>query len=49
MGGRDLQDQVDGARWLQAEHGIDPERIGIYGGSYGRWTSSGTSPAIEMR
>jgi dipeptidyl aminopeptidase/acylaminoacyl peptidase len=35
MGGRDLQDQVDGARWLQAEHGIDPERIGIYGGSYG--------------
>jgi dipeptidyl aminopeptidase/acylaminoacyl peptidase len=35
MGGRDLQDHVDGARWLQAEHGIDPERIGIYGGSYG--------------
>lgn len=35
MGGRDLQDQVDGSRWLQKTYGIDPERIGIYGGSYG--------------
>lgn len=35
MGGRDLQDHVDGVRWLQREHGIDPERVGIYGGSYG--------------
>jgi dipeptidyl aminopeptidase/acylaminoacyl peptidase len=35
MGGRDLQDQVDGSRYLQREFGIDPERIGIYGGSYG--------------
>ena len=35
MGGRDLQDHVDGARYLQQEHGVDPERIGIYGGSYG--------------
>ena len=35
MGGRDLQDQVDGSRFLQRELGIDPERIGIYGGSYG--------------
>ncbi len=35
MGGRDLQDHVDGSRWLQREHGIDAERIGIYGGSYG--------------
>ena len=35
MGGRDLQDHVDGARWLQREMRIDPERIGIYGGSYG--------------
>jgi dipeptidyl aminopeptidase/acylaminoacyl peptidase len=26
---------VDGSRWLQREFGIDPERIGIYGGSYG--------------
>ena len=35
MGGRDLQDHVDGARYLQSEFGIAPERIGIYGGSYG--------------
>ena len=35
MGGKDLSDQVDGARYLVQEHGIDPERIGIYGGSYG--------------
>jgi dipeptidyl aminopeptidase/acylaminoacyl peptidase len=35
MGGRDLQDHVDGVRYLQATFGIDPERVGIYGGSYG--------------
>ena len=35
MGGRDLEDQVDASRWLQKELKIDPERIGIYGGSYG--------------
>jgi dipeptidyl aminopeptidase/acylaminoacyl peptidase len=35
MGGRDLQDHVDASRYLQKEFGIDPERVGIYGGSYG--------------
>jgi dipeptidyl aminopeptidase/acylaminoacyl peptidase len=35
MGGRDLADHVDGSRYLQREFGIHPERIGIYGGSYG--------------
>lgn len=35
MGGQDLDDQVDAARWLVKEHGIDPKKIGIYGGSYG--------------
>jgi dipeptidyl aminopeptidase/acylaminoacyl peptidase len=35
MGGRDLQDQVDGSRYLQRTFGIEPERVGIYGGSYG--------------
>jgi dipeptidyl aminopeptidase/acylaminoacyl peptidase len=35
MGGKDLDDQVDAARWIAAEHGVDPKRIGIYGGSYG--------------
>lgn len=35
MGGKDLTDQVDGARWLAEHEGVDPKRIGIYGGSYG--------------
>ncbi len=35
MGGKDLSDQVDGARFLVEEYNIDPDRIGIYGGSYG--------------
>jgi dipeptidyl aminopeptidase/acylaminoacyl peptidase len=35
MGGRDLQDQVDASGYLQKEFGIPPERVGIYGGSYG--------------
>lgn len=35
MGGKDLSDQVDGAKYLVAEHGIDKNKIGLYGGSYG--------------
>ncbi len=35
MGGRDLQDQVDGSRYLQHQLGIPADRIGMYGGSYG--------------
>jgi dipeptidyl aminopeptidase/acylaminoacyl peptidase len=35
MGGKDLEDHVDAARWLVQKEGIDPQRIGIYGGSYG--------------
>ncbi len=35
MGGRDLQDYVDASRYLNRTYGIDPERIAIYGGSYG--------------
>jgi len=35
MGGKDLTDQVDAAKYLVAEHGVDPKRIGLYGGSYG--------------
>jgi len=35
MGGKDLDDQVDAARWVVKEHGVDAKRIGIYGGSYG--------------
>lgn len=35
MGGKDLTDQVDGAKWLVETQGVDPKKIGIYGGSYG--------------
>jgi dipeptidyl aminopeptidase/acylaminoacyl peptidase len=35
MGGKDLTDQVDGAKYLVSEYNIDPGKIGIYGGSYG--------------
>ena len=35
MGGKDLSDHVDGAKYLVQNLGIDPKRIGIYGGSYG--------------
>lgn len=35
MGGKDLSDQVDGANFLAANYGIDKDKIGIYGGSYG--------------
>ncbi len=35
MGGRDLQDEVDASKYLQANFGVPPERVGMYGGSYG--------------
>ena len=35
MGGRDLQDYVDASAYVGREFGIDPERVAIYGGSYG--------------
>lgn len=35
MGGKDLSDQVDGAKYLVDKLGVDKDNIGIYGGSYG--------------
>ena len=35
MGGKDLDDVVDGARFLVQTEKVDPKRIGVYGGSYG--------------
>lgn len=35
MGGKDLDDVVDGAAYLVDALGIDAGRIGVYGGSYG--------------
>jgi dipeptidyl aminopeptidase/acylaminoacyl peptidase len=35
MGGKDLEDIVDGAKYLMTAEKVDPKRIGVYGGSYG--------------
>ena len=35
MGGLDLSDQLDGKKYLVENLGIDANRVGIYGGSYG--------------
>lgn len=35
MGGRDLQDQIDGAKLLVNKYNVDKNKIGMYGGSYG--------------
>jgi dipeptidyl aminopeptidase/acylaminoacyl peptidase len=35
MGGKDLDDVVDGAAYLAKAHKVDARRIGVYGGSYG--------------
>ncbi|HKP36802.1 MAG TPA: alpha/beta fold hydrolase [Pyrinomonadaceae bacterium] len=35
MGGKDLTDHVDAVKFLENEFGIDPKRVGLYGGSYG--------------
>jgi dipeptidyl aminopeptidase/acylaminoacyl peptidase len=35
MGGKDLDDIVDAAKYAVAQYGTDPKKIGLYGGSYG--------------
>lgn len=35
MGGKDLSDQIDGKNYLVQNLGIYPEKVGMYGGSYG--------------
>jgi len=35
MGHPELEDLLDGKAWLVQNHHVDPERVGIYGGSYG--------------
>ena len=39
MGPSELDDYEDGIAWLADQHDVDPERIGIYGGSYGGFTT----------
>jgi dipeptidyl aminopeptidase/acylaminoacyl peptidase len=35
MGHPELEDLLDGKKWLAAHAAVDPSRVGIYGGSYG--------------
>jgi dipeptidyl aminopeptidase/acylaminoacyl peptidase len=35
MGGKDLDDHVDAAKYLVEKQGVNAKKIGIYGGSYG--------------
>ncbi|HTI89411.1 MAG TPA: alpha/beta fold hydrolase [Puia sp.] len=35
MGGRDLESLVDGVRLLVQKYHVNPDRVGLYGGSYG--------------
>ena len=35
MGSVELEDLRDGVDWLVERHGVDRERVGVYGGSYG--------------
>jgi dipeptidyl aminopeptidase/acylaminoacyl peptidase len=35
MGGKDLTDEVDAAKFMTEKYNVDPKKIGIYGGSYG--------------
>lgn len=39
MGGADLTDQVDGVQYLVDNYNVNPENVGIYGGSYGGFIS----------
>ncbi len=39
MGPCELDDYEDGVAWLADHHGVDPDRVGIYGGSYGGFTT----------
>jgi dipeptidyl aminopeptidase/acylaminoacyl peptidase len=35
MGHPELEDLLDGKKWLTEQAGVDPRRVGVYGGSYG--------------
>ncbi len=35
MGHPELEDLLDGKKWLVEQLGVDPKRVGVYGGSYG--------------
>jgi dipeptidyl aminopeptidase/acylaminoacyl peptidase len=35
MGGKDLDDNIDAVNYLIKTYGVDPQHVGLYGGSYG--------------
>lgn len=35
MGHPEVEDLADGVAYMVSEHGVDPARVGVYGGSYG--------------
>ncbi len=35
MGHPELEDLIDGVHWLEKNWSVDPDRVGLYGGSYG--------------
>lgn len=39
MGGKDLDDHVDAVNYLVKTYGVNPQHIGVYGGSYGGFIS----------
>jgi len=39
MGGKDLSDHVDAVKYLVKTFGINPQNVGLYGGSYGGFIS----------
>ncbi|MGG9962797.1 prolyl oligopeptidase family serine peptidase [Ferruginibacter sp. SUN106] len=39
MGGKDLDDNVDAVNYLVKTYGVNPQHVGLYGGSYGGFLS----------
>jgi dipeptidyl-peptidase-4 len=49
MGNLEVQDQTDGVKWLVNQGLTDPNRVGIYGGSYGGYMAAmGLARAPEI-
>jgi dipeptidyl-peptidase-4 len=40
LGHLEVEDQVDGVRWLAAQGLVDPERVGVFGWSYGGYMAA---------
>ncbi len=49
MGHPELEDLLDGKAWLVKNHGVDPRRVGMYGGSYGGFMTRDGAAACAGR